>query len=1185
MSSWPSEDPVHSPIASSAVAALVKISADLGKDGLGSVASLLDDYKKQLQLVCTDIDQNDYLGLFDLIVIMDEGIDALIERNTGLDDSEIEFLAELPGLLADYLAMPGSRIAASILVKHFKKTQWIRPITLDEQQMVMSYILRSKGNDSPQEAAETVDLGRFQETLAAEPQQTADGPDDDNILDLEKLLSIGENEPDIHAVGEMVSTEGNDTVAELSLGADDDIVELPVGIAEPETAVAESHSPVGDSRINEQQQELIDLVKLELGEIMPLVDQLSADRQQELKERLPDLAEQAENIANAVNLMGLAGLSQASQFISTNIEQSASTAEDIIEDRLKLIRHWPGQLLACLEDVFNADKVQALMAYLQDTMWLVPMESEQAGELHSLLANPSFSEEDVEARQVTASEQDVSLELAEDVNQELLDGLLQDLPGQTEEFAGAIQHLNEGGSLADIEVAQRIAHTLKGAANVVGVRGIANLTHHLEDILELQAKAGRKPVRPLMDILVSAADCLETMSEALLGIDNPPDNAVQVLQAILDWANRLDQDGVPETDDSAEIAQPATPVPVEHQPVDFQAATLEKEAITVENMLRVPATLADELLRLAGENLISTGQVQEHIRNIMKSQDAIQLHNQSLQQISFDLEHLIDVQGIATQFNTDSEDHEFDPLEMDQYNEMHSVSRRLIEIAADSIQLTSSLDTELVKLTNLVIDQSQLQKESQELVLRTRMVPTRTIISRLRRGVRQACRVTGKQVELTVEDNDTYMDSEVLNDLIEPLMHILRNAVDHGIESPEMRKQSGKPETGCIHLTFVRMGDQIVINVEDDGQGLNLDKIKTKAIANGLLKADIEATDDAISRLVLEAGLSTRDEVTQVSGRGIGLDVVNVKIRELKGSINIYSDYRNGCRFELVLPISSFSTHSLLVRVRENIYAISNRGIEEILYPGLGELCEVGDETIFKLEDQAFGAILIDELLDFTEDRRQVDRSTRPILLVREESGSRTAILVQEVIDSRDVVVKSMGHYLPKLNGIIGATVLGDGSVAPVMDLPEMLQHRSVRHHHVSQDRRQRDVNIRRLPYVLVVDDSLSARRSLAQFVQDMGMDVRTARDGMEAVSLIEARPPDLMLVDMEMPRMNGLELTSHVRASSNTNEMPVIMITSRSTDKHRAAAMEKGVNHFMVKPFIEEELAQYINDALDIAS
>jgi chemosensory pili system protein ChpA (sensor histidine kinase/response regulator) len=522
---------------------------------------------------------------------------------------------------------------------------------------------------------------------------------------------------------------------------------------------------------------------------------------------------------------------------------------------------------------------------------------------------------------------------------------------------------------------------------------------------------------------------------------------------------------------------------------------------------------------------------------------------------------------------------------MDQYNEMHSVSRRLIEIAADSIQLTGSLDTELVKLQNLVIGQNQLQKESQELVLRTRMVPTKTIISRLRRGIRQACRVTGKQVELNVEDNDTYMDSEVLNDLIEPLMHVLRNAVDHGIEASDVRSRLGKPETGYVQLSFARMGDQIVINVEDDGQGLNLDMIKAKAINNGLIKADMDINDEAICRLILEAGLSTRNEVTQVSGRGIGLDVVNVKIRELKGSINIYSNHGVGCRFELVLPISSFSTHSLLVRVRENIYAISNRGIEEILYPGLGELCEVGDETIFKLEDQAFGAILVDDLLDFNEDRRQIDRSNRPILLVREESGAKTAILVQEVIDSRDVVVKSMGHYLPKLHGIIGATVLGDGSVAPVMDLPEMLQHRSAHRHHVSKGRQHADVKVSRLPYVLVVDDSLSARRSLAQFVQDMGMDVRTARDGMEAVSLIEARPPDLMLVDMEMPRMNGLELTSHVRASSNTNTMPVIMITSRSTDKHRAAAMEKGVNHFMVKPFIEEELAQYINDALDIAS
>ena len=1167
---------------------LANISRQLEGSASNDINQLMSRYRHQIELICSEVDQSEYLGLIDLMVIMDAGLDALIERGTGLNDFEISFLQEFPVLLADYLSMPGSRIAASILVKHFKKTDWIRPITLDEQKMLMSYIVPGRDEDEGQEQEdyiEAVNLENYQmpdaEGVSKEVHDSSD-----NVLDIDQLINMGSaesSEDDVDAVSLSDYQTAEDAVAvdqQLPAVEADDEPEMTSGEMPQEMDSAQAG-------LDSHQQELIDLVKAELMDIAESTDQFPEKESDDYRDHIRDLSEQAENISNAISLMGLEGLAQASFHISSMLAEFGNEDAPVTDESQTLQKTWPLVLMACLDDIYDEQAIAGLIGFLQKPGWVSKLSSEQLDQLAALLKNPSFSEEEVESRQVTATEDDVSLSLPDDVNQELLDGLLQDLPSQAEEFSRAIHNISEGGSLAEIEVAQRIAHTLKGAANVVGVKGVANLTHHLEDILEIQAKSGTKPVPPLVEILVTAADCLESMSEALLGVDAPPDNAVQVLQSVLDWANRLDSDGVEAVTDATDSKM--APVTGNYSDTKPEARpgepVSEKEALHAENMLRIPASLADELLRLAGENLISTGQVQERIRNIMKSQDAIQLHNQALQQISFDLEHLIDVQGVASYFHQARENDDFDPLEMDQYNEMHSVSRRLIEIAADSIQLTDNLDSELVDLHNLVISQNQLQKESQELVLRTRMVSTRTIVSRLRRGVRQACRVTGKQVELNVIDNDTYMDSEVLNELIEPLMHVLRNAVDHGIETSEVRQRSGKSDTGCIELSFDRKGDQVVINVEDDGRGLDLESIRRKAIENGLLRSDVELTDDAMVRLVLESGLTTRDEVTQVSGRGIGLDVVNVKIRELKGSINIYTREGHGCRFEIILPISSFSTHSLLVRIRENIYAISNRGVEEILYPGLGELCDLGDQTIFQLENQAYSAILIDELLDFSDDRRKIDRSNRPILLVRDDSGGKTAILVQEVLDSRDVVVKSMGHYLPKLNGIIGATVLGDGSVAPVMDLPEMLQHQSAHRDHRRVGSSKNQPAVSRLPYVLVVDDSLSARRSLAQFVQDLGMDVRTARDGMEAVSLIEARPPDLMLVDMEMPRMNGLELTSHVRASSNTNGVPVIMITSRSTDKHRAAAMEKGVNHFMVKPFIEEELAQYINDALDIAS
>jgi chemosensory pili system protein ChpA (sensor histidine kinase/response regulator) len=307
-------------------------------------------------------------------------------------------------------------------------------------------------------------------------------------------------------------------------------------------------------------------------------------------------------------------------------------------------------------------------------------------------------------------------------------------------------------------------------------------------------------------------------------------------------------------------------------------------------------------------------------------------------------------------------------------------------------------------------------------------------------------------------------------------------------------------------------------------------------------------------------------------------------LRQLKGSISIQSQLGKGSLFELTLPVSSFSTHSLLIRVRQYIYAISNRGIEEVLYPGTGELRDMGNQLIYQLDDDIYDTHIIDGLLNLPPDRRKIERGSRPVLIVKDDSGERRAILVQEVLDSRDVVVKTMGQYMPKIRGTIGATILGDGSIAPVIDLPELLRESSdYQHKPLPVSEAPASSNNRRVPYVLVVDDSLSARRSLAQFAEDMGFNVRTARDGLEAATLIQERTPDLVLADMEMPRMNGLELTAHIRANERSRDVPVIMITSRSSDKHRSSAIEKGVTHFMVKPFDEDVLAAHINDAIGL--
>ncbi|VAW64526.1 Signal transduction histidine kinase CheA [hydrothermal vent metagenome] len=950
------------------------------------------------------------------------------------------------------------------------------------------------------------------------------------------------------------------------------------------------------SPVTKEQQELITLISDELSDIIEdkTFCKTPADIDiSELGDHLISIAELIEHMSNAIDMIGLEGLGNSCRIVSSNIHTLALEKKHLTEQQEALIEKWPLNILQYLQAVSEgsiSDKdANRVILYIADANWPESIQTEQKLNVQSLLGTPHLKEEEKDIRQDAANENDISLVLPDDVNAELLEALLQDLPVQTEEFSSALENMQNQNDIEYLDVAQRIAHTLKGASNVVGVKGIANLTHHLEDILEIQSKANKIPSAELQTILSDAADCLETMSEHLLGISGPPDNGVEVFQSILDWANKLDIEGATDrqSDPSDAILPPSllavktddkgiTPLSQANAPANNTAAEI---------MLRVPVTLADELLRITGENLISTSQIQEYLKTIKNRYRGLRTHNQSLQKLSFDLEHIIDIQGILN--NGQSVDSEnFDPLELNEFHELHAMSRKMLELAADSIELSQVLEKDLSQLQGLVISQDKLQKENQNLVLKTRMVPTKSIIPRLKRGVKQACRLTHKHVELEVRHNDTQMDSEVLQSMIEPLMHILRNAVDHGIEPAELRTDSGKPPAGLIKLTFTSEGDQIKIEIQDDGQGLSIDKIKNKAIKLGLIDEKKETATTSLQMLILHPGFSTRNEVNQVSGRGIGLDVVNSNIRELKGSLDIDSTHGHGCTFTLLLPVSSFSTQALLIRVRENTHTFSNRGIEEILYPGNGKILNLGHEIVFKYNGKIYNTCFIESLLNLPDDRRGINRHSCPVILVKEDTGGNMAVLVQEVIDSQNVVVKSMGPYIPKLPGIVGATVLGDGSISPVIDIPELLQSASSMPEYVKQQRiaANHAAAPSHLAYVLVVDDSLSARKSLAQFIEDLGMEVRTARDGMEAVSLIAARKPDLLLVDMEMPRMNGLELTSHIRADTSTHDIPVIMITSRSTEKHRQTAISRGVDHYMVKPFEEEELASHIQGVLKIA-
>jgi chemosensory pili system protein ChpA (sensor histidine kinase/response regulator) len=462
------------------------------------------------------------------------------------------------------------------------------------------------------------------------------------------------------------------------------------------------------------------------------------------------------------------------------------------------------------------------------------------------------------------------------------------------------------------------------------------------------------------------------------------------------------------------------------------------------------------------------------------------------------------------------------------------------------------------------------------------MLPFATLESRLQRCVRQASRQAEKDIHFSIVGGDTLVDSVVLQQLAAPLMHLLRNSVDHGIESSESRLAAGKPSQGNIQLQIKELGGSLTIQCQDDGRGIDRQAVVEQAIRQGLLADDVDAqtlSDEVIEHYILQSGFSTRDTASQLSGRGIGLDAVVSQLQMCRGSLSLHSTPGQGCCFTASLPQCMQSGYGLLISTAGRSLALLTRGIKQIIYLEPSDVDQIDFQGGYFDGDNLITVETLDIHLQL--DQYQADATRARVLLLVERVGEPLyGLLVDAISACRELVIKPLNQFTPHLPGIVGATVLGDGSVAPVIDSAELL-NRAVSPAETETTRAPASAEVVAnhggRPMALVVDDSLSVRRSLSEFVTDLGMDVRTAKDGFEAIHVIEEQVPTLMLVDLEMPRMNGLELTAHVRAHQQARQVPVIMITSRNTEKHRRMANEVGVNQFLSKPYSEDELAQTI--------
>lgn len=872
-----------------------------------------------------------------------------------------------------------------------------------------------------------------------------------------------------------------------------------------------------------------------------------------------------DKLASVARMVALEGQALTLEQLRDGTQLIAMSDEAAMAKGLGWLALWRTPLQASFDQPGDADAAQAIAEHLGAGP--APLPAEAASDLALLLCQlPQLPREDEHTRAAAFTapgEVDVSIAVPDDIDAGLYETFLAEAPEQLAALGDTIRALARGSAPRERVVeAQRIAHTFKGSGNIIGIRGIGRLAHRMEDLLEFAVHENGALPAPMARDLERAAATLDQMVYALRGEEEAPHDALDQLATLVDWARAIDDGSWAER-----VAQDAhAPVPAPMAPASPRApaGSADTAATEAEAQVRVPASRVDRLVRQAGQSLVQQGRVAARIARVEERLTAMGTAHAALAARLRELTVQIDRQGVSLQERAEQAGAGFDALEMDRYNELHALTRFVAEMAADSDDLARSAREDVRSAALELVDHERALKAQHGELLRSRLVPFRQIAARLRRNVSQTAAATGKPVQLVIDGEHVQLDGDVLERLTEPLLHLLRNAVDHGIESAEDRALLGKPAEGTVHLTVSRDGQTVRVECRDDGAGLDLPAIHAKALALGLVAADADLDEDALSRLILLPGFSTRDAVNDVSGRGVGMDVVAERLRAMKGHLDIASVPLEGSTFTLRVPATTGAAHALVVEAGGERLALPTEAVVMGLAAGQAEL----RDAHLHFGDQRWRVASLAALLGLPD---SVDADVqRPAIVVR-TGREQIALWVDRVLEARELILQDTGRLLRRLRGISSGALRADGRVMFLLD-PEALGGSGMAlGADAAQALRQRARTERRR--ALVVDDSLSVRKTLSQLLADAGYEVRTARDGFDALEALSREKADIVLTDLEMPNLNGLDLTRRLRSSPAWSALPVVMITSRGTDKHRSHAEQVGVSAYLTKPYTDGEL------------
>src|SRR6266699_1382087 len=767
---------------------------------------------------------------------------------------------------------------------------------------------------------------------------------------------------------------------------------------------------------------------------------------------------------------------------------------------------------------------------------------------------------------------DITLErrqrrLDDDIDPELLQIFIDEAQELVPSVGSAMRDWRDNPDNAALgQALQRVLHTLKGSARMAGAMALGELTHHMETRVENAMSVKTLPTA-LFAELETSWDRMGILFEQLQKPRAPEEGLPAMAVASKPAAVALE---VPE----------ATPEPAPRAPVGaVKVVPLAERELQPKALLWVRADIVDRLVNEAGEVAIARSRIEGEMRALKAAMQELTDNVARLRAQLREIEIQAESQMQSRQELARESMREFDPLEFDRFTRFQEVTRLMAESVNDVSTVHGNLVNAVDETEKALLAQARLNRDLQQDLMRVRMVPFGSLQERLYRVVRQTAKEVGKRANLDIKGTQVELDRSVLERITGPFEHLLRNAVTHGIEAPDRRRAATKPEIGEIRLELKQEGNEVQLSLSDDGAGLAIDRIREKAIEKGLIEPGTTLSEAEIADFIFLAGFSTATEVSQVAGRGVGMDVVRSEVAALGGRVEMRFTRGQGTRFTIYLPLTLAVTQTVLVRAGSKIYAIPSVMVEQVLQLRQEQLVSAYASRQTEWQDRRYPFHYLPHLLGISDAVAEQKRFS-PTLYLR--SGTNAiALHVDEMVGSnQEIVVKSIGPQLQRVAGITGATVLGTGEIVLILN-PVLLALKEVAARRAIVHEAPKPQAAATQPTIMVVDDSLTVRKVTGRLLERQGYIVVTARDGVEAMEKLLELVPDVMLVEIEMPRMDGFDLTRNVRADKRLARVPIIMITSRTAGKHQSYAKEIGVSYFLGKPYQEDDLIEKISGFL----